>query len=322
MIRLSDKDELVLACSQLNAELSVSEIARRTKLSHGMVGRSLSRLSDLGIVHKLWYVDIFKLGYRLYNVWFSVSPARAQLRANLVQFLRVSPAVVFFVETTGRFNFSLSVQTKSLHAFNTFIEELSDKFGSLFAEKSISTVVRLCDLPFIKCPKISGIRETIDIAIVENSIELDALDAKLLRELELDPHASMAKLAGAVRQGQSTVHFRLGRLSKVGVLAGCRYFIDFRKLGYSFMYHQVSFAGATGKNVRRLQEFLASYPSVYYFEVCIGPWDLEVGTVTRNSEEVTTFTRELFEKFGDMLHRIESTTVSRFIKLNGAPVKE
>jgi hypothetical protein len=56
---------------------------------------------------------------------------------------------------------------------------------------------------------------------------------------------------------------------------------------------------------------------VYYFEQTIGPWDLEVGTVIREPQDLALFSRNLLEGFGRIISKIDSVPICRFLKLNG-----
>jgi hypothetical protein len=53
--------------------------------------------------------------------------------------------------------------------------------------------------------------------------------------------------------------------------------------------------------IRKLSTVLAPHPMVYYFEQTIGPWDLEVGTVIREPQDLTLFSRTFLEGFGGIL---------------------
>ncbi len=107
MNHLSERDERILACAQLNAELSVTEIARITKISESQVRHCLGRLLGAGIARKLWYFNPYALGHTLYNLWFTVSASKSRDRARLEAYVRASPNVVFFVELAGRFQYSV-----------------------------------------------------------------------------------------------------------------------------------------------------------------------------------------------------------------------
>lgn len=320
MKQLSERDERILACAQLNAELSVSEISRITRISEPQVRSCLGRLLDAGIIRKLWYINPYALGRTLYNLWFTVSASKSRDRARLEAYIRASPSVVFFVELAGRFQYSATIQTQSLGALALFLEELSSKFGACFTEKSIATVFELQDLPLVKRWRLPQARQSIAIGVDNSTVSIDATSHAILEQLALNPNLSLSQISRTLGLPGSTVLYRFNQLRQQGVIAGCRYFIDFLKLGYSFSYHQLTLAGATQTELRALIELLTKHPSVYYYERCIGAWDLEVSTTTKVPADQAQFIRHLSDYHGNSVARTESSFVTRFLKLNGVSV--
>lgn len=320
MKHLSERDERILACAQLNAELSVTEIARITKISESHVRYCLGRLLDADIARKLWYINPYALGHSLYNLWFTISASKSRDRARLEAYVQASPNIVFFVELAGRFQYSATVQTKSLAALALFLEELSSKFGACFTEKSIATVLELHDLPLVKRWRPPQARQSIAIGVDNPAVSIDATGQAILHQLALNPLLSLNHISRTLGLPYSTVSYRFNQLRKQGVITGCRYFIDFLKLGYSFSYHQITLAGATRQELRAFLEFLMKHPAVYYYERCVGAWDVEVGTITKQHSDQAAFIRLLSDNHGSSIARTESSFVTRFLKLNGVSV--
>ncbi len=317
-ISLDDKDERILACAQLNADLSVPEIAKMTKLPGAAVQRSLSRLVQRGVISKFWYINVYRLGYTLYNVYCSLAAPKASTWEKLVQYLVQSPSVPFFTEVAGRFHLCITVQAKSLQDFSLFMEELGERFGSVFLDKSIATVVSLTDYSLVRSLRIENAVQAIATSSADLVVAIDDLDRKILRALEKESEASVLALARLLSQPASTITYRLRQLKKQGIIAGCRYFVDYLQVGYSFSTYQISLSGMTTLKMNELTSYLASHPLVYYVEKTIGPWDLEIGIVIRHPQDHTTFPHGVCQAFGQHIAKIESVSTCRFLKMNGA----
>jgi DNA-binding Lrp family transcriptional regulator len=223
---------------------------------------------------------------------------------------------VFFVELAGRFLYSATIQTRSLAELALFLEELSNKFGACFTEKSIATVLELQDLPIVKRWRLPQARQSIAIGVDSTVASIDSTSQAILDQLASNPRLSLNQISRALGLPYSTVSYRFSQLRKEGVITGCRYFIDFLKLGYSFSYHQLTLAGASRGELRALFDFLVKHPAVYYYERCLGTWDLEVGTITKLHSDQAKFIRNLSDNHGSSLARSESSFVTRFLKLN------
>jgi DNA-binding Lrp family transcriptional regulator len=310
-------EELVLAATQFNADLAISSVAKSTRLSETVARYTLTKLTDQGIVRKFWYINPYALGSSLYNVWFSLAAQRVSAWNKIVEFLIASPEVVFFIETAGRYNHSLTIQASSLPEFGAFLESVGERFGECFLERNTATVLTLTDLPLVRSTKIGGSNQSIHIGVLSPTVKIDALDRSILALLTAEPSSSIQSIARTLGEPSATVLYRFNQLKKSGVIAGCRFFIDYLKLGYSFTYHQLTLSGFQKQEIQKLLSFLAAHPMVYYFEQTIGPWDLEVGTVIREPQDLALFSRNLLEGFGRIISKIDSVPICRFLKLNG-----
>lgn len=317
-LRLSEKEAKVLSCIQLNAELSVAEVARMSKLTPATARRVISRLVDSRVIRKFWYLDAYALGNTLFNIWFTVSGVHAKSRQALEQYLIDSRAVVFFTETAGRFNYCATVQTATLTDFIALQKELAAHFGACFHEKSVATIVSLTDLRLIKKPVVPSSVSSYRIGVESKKCVLSPLDEKLLSMLSKSPDASLSALARELGESASTVDYRFKHLKRSGVIVGCRYFVDYLRLGGSIAYHQISLAGIAAGRYSEFIKFLECHPLVYFVEECLGPWDLEVGTFFSSIDQHAGFSRELLERFESSVASIESAVICRFIKLNGS----
>jgi Lrp/AsnC family transcriptional regulator for asnA, asnC and gidA len=67
----------------------------------------------------------------------------------------------------------------------------------------------------------------------EARCEIDSLDRKILRKLQVDARASYLEIAREFGVAGGTIHGRIGRLKEEGLIAGSRIVIDYEKLGYT-----------------------------------------------------------------------------------------
>jgi Lrp/AsnC family leucine-responsive transcriptional regulator len=106
-------------------------------------------------------------------------------------------------------------------------------------------------------------RRAIDARIGEmatNSRDLDALDRRILGELQLDGRLSMAELGRRVSLSPPAVAERVQRLERGGVITGYRADIDPRALGYP-VAAVVRVAPASGQ-LQRIREVAQATPEV------------------------------------------------------------
>lgn len=316
---VNTNDARILSYAQLNAELSIPEIAKGTKLSSAIVRRTLTRLSDTGLIRRFWYINVYALGYTVYTFYFTLLASHAPQRSKLIKYLTEHPAVVFFFETSGHYDYGLSIQTASVTEFSTFMGSIGERFGECFLNKSTAILLSLTDFPLIKSPQLPGSVTSLRMGTNVELCKTDDLDRRILDALIADPSAQLTLIARKLGQPFTTVAYRFSRLKKSGVIAGSRYFIDYLQLGLSFAGHQISLAGCSPADIEHMLKYFAEHHLVYYVEHSIGPWDFEVGTLIRSREDSTRFTRDVTERFGKFISKIDSFVTCGFLKLNGSP---
>lgn len=65
----------------------------------------------------------------------------------------------------------------------------------------------------------------------KNLPQLDELDRKILRQLLQDARTPFLEIARECNVSGATVHLRMQKLEKIGVIQGSRLIVDYRKLG-------------------------------------------------------------------------------------------
>ncbi len=318
---LNDRDRRTLAAIQLSADFSLPQVAKLTRQPVHAVRRVVDVLTDRGIIRRLWYINPFARGLNVYSLFFSVAAGRGAVRAKLETYLMSAPEVVFIIALAGRFQYCVTVEVASLGDFVLFMENLANRFGPVFSEKIVSTMISLTDFPLVKDPRIPGTPRFLRIEVTEGARPIDPVDQKILSGLSADASASLTGLARTCGLPSSTVSYRMQQLRKSGVIAGCRYFVDYFQLGYSFACHLVTLEGMTRESYRLLYEYLDNHPSVYFVERCLGAWELSVGTVLREASELTAFVHDLGDRFGSAISKIETLPTCGFLKLNGTPYR-
>ena len=147
------------------------------------------------------------------------------------------------------------------------MEALGERFGGCFLEKTTATVLTLSDLQQIRGIQIPGSTRAIQIGVNSKQVAQSALDNEIILALAADPSTSIQKIARLLGEPATTVQYRFNQMKKSGVIAGCRYFIDFLRLGHSFVYHQLTLSGISTKDSQALLKYLAGHPAVYYLSL-------------------------------------------------------
>lgn len=112
---------------------------------------------------------------------------------------------------------------------------------------------------------------------------IDDIDRRILRQMQADPMAPQAELAGRARLPVATLARRVERMREVGVLRGIRAEIDWRALGYAV---EVSLRVTLDKTQRdAFDVFMTAartIPEVTEIQTFLGKVDVRLNVLARD----------------------------------------
>ena len=101
---------------------------------------------------------------------------------------------------------------------------------------------------------------------IDNSVQMDAVDRKIVAALQRDGRLPVTNLAAKVGLSKTPCQVRLKRLQQAGVILGFRAIVDARKLGMDHIaFVEVRLADT---RERALQEFNAAVRQIAEVEEC------------------------------------------------------
>jgi len=299
---LTQKEREVLTKVQLRADVSATEIRKRTGFRSETIRQCLRSMCERGVAWKTIVVDLERLGLKECNIYFEHRPL------DKVDFS--SPSLARFScvsEYTGPYEFRVAGQLRNIAALGQLISHAVDTFSldrvprahsivlsqSLFGRKDLSH-----DKPsqeYIGFPRYSSEDP--------QKVELDDLDEVLLHRMS-EKNWSIRSLASDLRIPHSTATFRLRRLQARGVIRGFVYLSEGGDVVWSKFLLQVRVP--TQPFYDRLFEFCRNSRYATYLAETLGGWDYEINVVAPTMAEYRAFSAELQTTFGDDITSIKS----------------
>jgi len=120
-----------------------------------------------------------------------------------------------------------------------------------------------------------------------NYAELDELDKAILDALREDSRQSLKTIAGKLGRPVSTIHERIKRLQRIGVLKGYTILVDYSKLGYTVK--ALILMNVDGKHIIDVERYVSQHPNVMVVYDITGEFDVAVIAVFREIRELDDF---------------------------------
>ncbi len=311
-IILSDLDKKILTYIELRADATVPNIAKKLNLRTHTVYYVINKLKREGIIKKVPFINMARLGYSDYYLFFSLSSHDSSQRKELIQYLLKNQLVTWFVELGGEYQYISALYVKNTIEFSNFLLELSTRFGGLFFKKAFSLHTksarfnRLYLFPESK-------RQVITTQATEDIVTVDELDHRILSLITEYSEKSYQEIAKLLNIPFSTLYYRLQILKKKDVVGKELYFVDTTKLAVQAFELLIYTKGLNSAFSDQLFEFAEKHPHIVHFVQSIGEWDFELGIEVETMYDATRISEELYDKFGNTITTI--TTIPLFKQL-------
>ena len=320
-MRLSDKEADILACVELKADVGMSYIRKVTGYRDHTIRYALKSLEERGIIQRTRFIDVCKLGYTLHNIFFSIGSESKQLKADIIEALRQARHVTWIAEMGSDFQFGLGVTTKSLNEVQELLNELSDRFGNIFFQKTVSSQFSATFFPRTYLSSKKGGAKPIRNGVVTDTVHIDSLDDMILQELALCGGSSHRRIAQQLQIPLSTLELRVKKLKEKGVITRTYYAVDSTKFGME-PFKLIVYAKAVNPSLsRRLYNFCEAHRNVINIYECFGSWDFEIGVEVQTAQDVVNVTQEVYETVGDDVNTIKVLSKFRDLKAICYPVE-
>lgn len=146
------------------------------------------------------------------------------------------------------------------------------------------------------------------------SVDLDAVDLRILELLQHDASLSIAEIADKVGLSSSPAWRRIERLKRAEVITRQVTLLDPEKLGFTFeVYATVKLQLPTRENLEKFERAAADWPQVVECAMVTGAVDYVLRVVTRDMHAYDDFLRDHMLALG-LVSDVQSRIVMRVSK--------
>ncbi len=121
--------------------------------------------------------------------------------------------------------------------------------------------------------------------IKNDELVIDGIDKIILRQLMQDARKPILEIARKVGISGAAIHQRLRKLEKSGLLAGSKFIIDPKVLGYRTMAFIGVYLDRAANNARAVRQ-LEDIPEVIECHYTTGNWSILIKILCRNNEDL------------------------------------
>lgn len=304
-MRLSEKEKEILSAAQLQADATTGTIGKLTSSRNHTVRYTLQKALDAGLICRRAFFNLFLLGFTQYEVYFSLSTNRKNLRSSLLQALTEADNVSWVGEFSGEYHYGFNICVRSVAEVAEFLDRLATKLDLSFLEKAFASRLSLTFFGNKYLSKKPSQAPELCYRATNKYVEIDEIDHLVLKTMMDHNSGSRRELARATALPYSTLEYRLKKLEQSKVICGYYLHIKEDLLGVLSFLCLVSVKGFNQTAKKKFFTFCRNHPAITVFIESLGSWDYELAVEVENPRQMLALTQDLQDNFGSQLQSIK-----------------
>ncbi|MFO0415749.1 MAG: winged helix-turn-helix transcriptional regulator [Pseudomonadota bacterium] len=309
-MRLTNKTRAVIAQAGLRADSGIPEIAKRAKCRPHTARYILTRLTERGILHKRWVIDLMACGWNRYEIFFAAAPGMRGVRRKMIEWLSKHELCTYLAEVGGEFDFEVIFVARDPGEIKKVLAELNNRCGHFCFIKAVAQHTRVCYFARKYLSPVPLPEEKLALEKSGKDFMPDLTDHQILYLLANSPEISQREIARQIGCTPLTVSRRFDLLKSAGVIRGAMYSVGGSLIGAQNYILLIYARGFGPELADKLYHFCLRHPNCTNMKECFGSWDFEVGVEVLEYARLRSIKEEILESFSQDI--VSITVLSRF----------
>ena len=300
----------------INARESLTQLAKRLRLSKQVVSYRIKKLEEQGVITGYYpLINTVALGYTNYRVYIKFRTTTQQLRNEIIKNLCDNKDVWAVVRFTGTWDVALGISVKHPYDIHRVLQEIQQQHAKHIHELQTHLYGPITYFPktFLSEAK-TDVEWKLDQSV---TYKADATDMIILRLLAKNAKTPLTELADNANIAIETARQRLKKLEKANVIQGYRPIINLSTLGYEYYKTEITLTRHDQK--ASIYAFCKQHPNITEIDDNIGGADLEFVVQCKGLTEFLKVMNAFESQFPDLIETYTYLTVLKEEKLMYLP---
>lgn len=303
---LNNKDKKILFELSLNARISLTTLAKKTKLSKQVVAYRIKQLEQNKVIlgyHAI--TNVYMLGKTHYRIFIKYQNMNVEKEKEFMNYLMNHRDVVWIANFDGDLDLAILVWADNIRNFEKIYDEINEKYGIYFQEKNFSIATKIEYLKY-KFLVNKNNESSLIFGDCFFNIKLDRLDMEILKELNLNGRMSLVELSNKFDSSPKVIKMRLDKLVKNKIIIGFNVKINHNLIGYTHRKVLLKLNDTSNPKIRELSAYLKNNKNVIFLVKPIGEYDFEFELMTESHQEFHEIIKDFRTKFADNIKSFSS----------------
>ena len=308
------KDRKILFELETDARQSAAQIARKAGLSEDVVNYRIKKYLKSGLITKFFIIPNFDmLGLGTYRFYFQFRATSKAKENEIIDYIREKMPCQWLGVCHGQWDVIGRITARDIFEYNNLMDEFFALYGEYISRKEFTVQLRHTWWPstygFMEGNRKRGkLRHFVPKEV--KKAKFDNLDLKIMSVMIERARLPVIEIAKEVGASPDTVHLRIKRLVKDGIITQIKSYFNREKMGYSHMQVFVNM-NQDRKRIGEFISFLNLFEPCFFISSMVGAWDMQFGLDAKGSVEFNELFARIKEKFPDVIKSYETLIVYR-----------
>lgn len=310
-LELDLKDRKILFELDKDSRMSLSDLARKVRLSKEVVFHRLNNLVERKVILRFQAVSAaYRLGLTAYKIYLRLQDINKAEYDELQKFLVDNKDIFWVGNCKGRWDLIIAVWAKSIEDFFSIHDSIQEKYSRFIQEKQLSVSRNMTQYNRRWMLDSKDEVAEFDSGEKESQVKLDAEDQQILDLLTLNSREKIVDIAKKTGMASDKISYRIKKLEKEKIIRGYKCLFNIPLLGYSTCKSFIFFKNMSAQKKARFIEYCKRNPSVINIVFTFAPWDLEIEFNVKNYEEFYQIMDSIKNEFKDVVNYYDSVLIT------------
>lgn len=299
MEKLDLKDKKILYYLDLDSRQSFRSLGKKVGLSKDAVSNRVRNLEKSGIIFNYYsFIDAFKLDSIILRFYIKFESITSNIKEEIINCFIKNKFTNVVISTEGTYDLTVFFMIKDINIVYKFWENTLDKYRDYIENYNISLCFaeHLYDLRFLlENEKIENERTKLITSSIVKKVKLDELDYNILRFIASNARIPTLEIADKLRTTTSVIHYRIKKLTKLGIIKGYSTIIVLSKIGIKTFKCNITLKDYS--TIHKIMRYIENNPNLVGRYFTLGCADIELTFYMQNMSEINNFIQDITNRF-------------------------
>jgi len=316
-MELDKFDRKILYELDKDSSISLNELSKIIGRTKQFVHFRIKKLEEEEIIEGYnAIVDMSKLGYFTFRLYFDFQDFLSEDETKFVNFLKKIPQVWTITRMHGKWDYAVFIGVKTIKEFHEVWDAIMLHYKEKIKKYNVSVYSPIFN--FNRKIFTEKVGEVIQRRYGDGEKEdLDDFDVKLIHTYAVNVRQSYLEIANKLKVSHDKINERIKKLEKKKVIVGYTIGLNLSKLG--FQGYRVDLELNTTKKNQEIFDYCRRHKYIYQINKSIGGANFEIEVIVKDLNHLIELIEEIKQEFKGIINDVEYFGFSTFYLLKFIP---